>query len=142
MKRVLPWFLLCQATVLYFALMPVPPSGRLRELPRPVANWLNAHDDLANFAVFGVLSLLTLALPSAGVGPGRFARMRAALSPVEVRLAGLLALVAGLELAQRGISGRESDWRDVATGATGVLAAWVVWRVWVARIRRKSEALR
>ena len=124
------WFVLCLAGVLYFALVPVPPNGRLHELPRPIAQWLNAHDDFANFAVFALLGWLVLSFPSKDGAAGASGKVADFFGRTGVRVGWLLALVGGLELAQTIIPGRCSDPRDLLTGVLGVLAARLLRRAW------------
>lgn len=122
------------ALVLVVALRPAAHGDRLRGLPKPVARFLNEHDDLSNFVAFFVLS---------GLG----FQLRGSVRPAEeppapwfrrhgVRLGLFLLLVVAIECGQRWIPGRVSDWSDVATGWGGIFAAWVLDGFLAARLAR------
>ena len=121
------------ALALFFALRPAPHGDRLRGLPKPVAEWLNQHDNLSNFAAFLILSGLAFRLrsssPSQKSAPW-FQRHRGVLGF-------FLLLVLVIEIVQHWIPGRVSDWRDVATGWGGILVAW---RLDALLSRRQSDS--
>ena len=121
-------FLLALATILLFALEPNRYNSRLHELPRPLAHWLNEHDDFANYFAFAVFGAIVFALPRSASPTSLFSKILAILSREPVRLVLLLALVSGLEIAQLWIPGRVSSLRDVTTGSSGVLTAWLLYR--------------
>lgn len=122
-------FICCLAAILCFALEPNTHGSRLHELPRPVARWLNEHDDFANILAFAIFGSIVFLLPSySSKNSSAWKVVLATVFSDLSRLALLLALVSGLEVAQLWIPGRSSELRDVATGSTGVLFAWALHR--------------
>ena len=113
--------------IAYLALMPNNGPARFRIVPLPLYRWLEApeHDGFANIVAFGFLAVvvfLTGRNPDAR-GSGLLAAIFARRT---VRLAALLALVCGIEIAQRWIPGRVSSLQDVCTGWSGIFAAWLL----------------
>ncbi len=113
----------------YLTLMPNRGRSRFRVVPLPLYRWLAdpMHDWLMNIIAFGFLAAVVF-VAGENLGSRR------------IRLAGLLALVCAIEIAQLWIPGRTSSLDDVCTGWSGIFAAWLVARLLDVRrenVRRK-----
>jgi hypothetical protein len=106
--------------VLYFALMPNVRRDVLNVLPAPIRAWCGSNDDLSNVLLFAILAFITFRVRVGSQGTNEASGWK---------LAGLLVLVVGLEVAQIWIPGRFSSVRDVLTGSTGVLVVWLLTRI-------------
>ena len=122
------FFGFCLAGIFVLALEPNTHNNRLWMFPRPMARWLDEHDDFANFFAFAVFGSITFALPRVKAGDSVASKTAAFFSNEIAQLVWLLLLVSGLELAQHWIPGRISSWRDVETGSAGVISAWILHR--------------
>lgn len=120
-------FAVTAIAIIYLTLMPNSGHSRFRIVPLPLYRWLAApeHDDVVNIAAFGFLATIVFLVgrnPDSR-GDGLLAAIFARRT---VRLAGLLALVCGIEIVQKWIPGRTSSLQDVCTGWSGIFAAWLL----------------
>ena len=116
------------AAGLLMALVPNIHGDRHSFLPRSFRAWVHEHDDLENIAAFFLLTTVALRLPvtarkSGATFPGVMLQVRE--RPL-ARVAALMLLVCGIELAQWFIPGRVPELQDVCTGWSGIFAAWML----------------
>lgn len=100
-------------------------------LPHGLGTWLERHDNLKNFASFGLLAL-------SGFWAIGSSRRRFGLSLGVA--AGCTLLVVLLELAQARIPGRVSSKLDVATGVGGIVSAWLIQKAVMRSGSREASA--
>jgi VanZ family protein len=115
-------FCLGLAGLLFFSLRPAHGnSGRTKGLPKVLATWINAHDNVSNFLAYAGMSTLAILLVKLSSKPGDKKSGLAMETKVIISFA---LLVSAIEIIQIWIPGRVADFNDVLTAWAGLLAGW------------------